>query len=201
MFADTRRRRRRLAERGPVEYRSLAPDSPEAAALLPTLFRQKSRRWQETRCRDLFAEAPYREFYRRLTAGGLQGGSVHVSRLQAGDTVVAAHWGVVCRGCFYFLIVGRESGEWDFYSPGRLLIEDMVEESIATPGVGLFDFTAGDEGFKFEWSDRTLPLYEYLAPRSLKGAVFIAGHLLRQRLKRHTRLRNWVRRLKGKAPK
>ena len=201
MFTDTRRRRRRLAEVGPVEYRSPAPESAEAAAIWPILARQKSRRWVETKCRDLFAEPPYVAFYRRLSEAGMQGGRVHVSCLKAGDTVVAAHWGIVCQGRFYFLIVGREAGDWDFYSPGRLLIEDLIEQSIAAPDIGIFDFTGGDEGFKLDWSDRTLPLYEYLAPCSLKGAAFIAVHRLRQRLKQNSRLRNWVRRLKGKAPK
>ncbi|HYM74047.1 MAG TPA: GNAT family N-acetyltransferase [Stellaceae bacterium] len=200
-FADTRRRRRRLAERGPVTFANPAPDSAEAQAIMPVLARQKSRLWRETKCRDLFAEPAYIAFYERLMAEGMQGADVHVSSLSSGDTIVAAHWGLVSRGRFYFLVVTREDGEWGFFSPGRLLMEDLVEWCVATPGVDRFDLTGGDEGYKSQWADEHLPLYELLAACSLKGAAYIAQHQLRQRLKRHRGLRNWIRRLRGKRPK
>ena len=47
-----------------------------------------------------------------------------------------------------------------------------------------FDFTIGDERYKLEWSDRTLVLYDHVAPASARGwaaAATVHGH---RRLKR-----------------
>jgi len=198
---NNRRKRRQLAKLGAVEFRSPPPDSPEAAAILPVLAAQKSRRWIETVNWDMFAKPGYRAFYDVLSGAALQSGEVHVSALTVGETIVAAHWGIVFRGRYYFLLVGRQDGEWGRYSPGRLLIEDLIGWCLARGGVGVFDLTAGEEGYKREWTDHSLPLFEYLAPRSAAGMLFIAQYRARQWLKQNRRLRNWVRRLKGKHAK
>jgi CelD/BcsL family acetyltransferase involved in cellulose biosynthesis len=42
-----------------------------------------------------------------------------------------------------------------------------------------FDFTIGDERYKLEWSDRTLVLYDHVAPASARGwaaAAMVHGH-------------------------
>jgi len=198
---ENRRLRRRMGELGAVEFRCPAPGSTEAEAAFAAIARQKSRLWVETRCRDLFAEPGYLDFYRSLTHADFQSARPHLSALHVGGTIVSAGWGMVFRGRYYFLVVGREDGAWTRWSPGRLLFESLIETSIADPEIGIFDLAAGDESYKREWTDTKLPLYELLATRTGKGALFLLRHRLRERLKRNRHLRNWVRRLRGKKPK
>lgn len=198
--ANNRRKRRLLAKLGAVEFRSPPAGTPAADAIMPVLRAQKSRRWRETCCRDLFAEPAYVEFYRRLSCQGWRDGEVHLSALYVGDDIAAAHWGLVFRGRFYFLLIGRDSGALGRHSPGRLLIEDLVALCVGRGDVRIFDLTAGDEDYKREWSDHLLPLYEYLAPTSLKGAAFLARRKLHAWLKQNQLLRNWVRRRRGFPP-
>ena len=95
--------------------------------------------------------------------------------------------------------IGREAGEWDRYSPGRLMIEDLIGWCNARGGVTVFDLTAGEEGYKREWTDHSLPLFEYLAPLTLAGALFTGQHHIREWLKQNRQLRNSIRRLRGRC--
>jgi CelD/BcsL family acetyltransferase involved in cellulose biosynthesis len=198
--ADTRRRRRRLNERFSVKFCCPPPGTPEAGAIVLELMRQKSRHWLETSCRDLFADPGYDAFYESLRKAELAEVQVHIAALKADDTTIASHWGVICRGRFYFLLTGREVGFWNSYSPGRLLIENLVEHCVVHPDVSIFDFTAGEESYKLQWCDQTLPMREYLVSNSAKGAMFVATQQIRQKMKEIHWLRNRVRRYRGRGP-
>lgn len=195
-WSDTRRRRRRLAEAGRVEF-----DTPQTLAakleVLRVLGRLKSQHWRRMRSRDLFAEPGYFSFYEMLSTTAFTTVQVHVSCLRVDERIVAAHWGLVFRGRFYYLITAY-AAEWSRYSVGRLLLDDLVEWCIAQPGIGLFDLTVGAEPYKRAWTDRSLALYELIAPYSMRGRMYLAGRRLRDRIKRYRRLRNLVRRLKGR---
>jgi CelD/BcsL family acetyltransferase involved in cellulose biosynthesis len=197
-WSDTRRRRRRLAEHGRVEF-ELATTEAARREALDRLARDKSRRWRETGARDLFAEPGYLEFYRAMTDTSVAGGKPQIAVLRLDGRVVAAHWGLVVGERFYYLLPAYDAA-WQDYSVGRLLLENMVEWAIRDPAVRVFDLTAGGEAYKHQWTDCSMPLYELLAPASLPGRVYVGARRLRQRLKRHPALRNLVRRLRGKGP-
>lgn len=197
-WSDTRRRRRRLAEHGRVEF-ELATTAAARSEALDRLAQDKSRRWRETGARDLFAEPGYLEFYRAMTDTPVARGKPQIAVLRLDNQIVAAHWGLVVGERFYYLLPAYDA-VWQDYSVGRLLIENMVEWAIADPDVRIFDLTAGGEAYKHQWTDSSTPLYELVAPATLLGRVYVAGRRLRKRLKRHPGLRNLVRRLKGKEP-
>jgi CelD/BcsL family acetyltransferase involved in cellulose biosynthesis len=191
LFNDSRRQRKRLAEIGPVTIST--PVAVEAA--IPTLrvmARQKSRRWLESGGRDLFVQPGYLAFYERLTECAFQTGFVHVSSLQVGDEIVATHWGVVFGRRFYYLMPGYEAADWARYSAGRLLLESLVEWCIAQD-LSVFDLTVGDDSYKLQWADHSVRLYEFLAPRSAKGMLFVTYRRLRERLRQSTEVRRFVR--------
>jgi CelD/BcsL family acetyltransferase involved in cellulose biosynthesis len=197
-WSDTRRRRRRLAEHGRVEF-ELATTAAARDEALARVAQDKSRRWRETGARDLFAEPGYLDFYRTMTETPVAGATPQIAVLRLDGRIVAAHWGLVVGERFYYLLPAYDAA-WQDYSVGRLLIENMVEWAIQEPGVRIFDLTAGGEAYKHQWTDCSTPLYELLAPASLVGRIYVAGRRWRERLKRHPGLRNIVRRLKGKAP-
>jgi CelD/BcsL family acetyltransferase involved in cellulose biosynthesis len=199
LLRETRKKRKGMRGKGEVAF-SVAASADETLAALRALMPQKSRRWRESNNRDLFAEPAYCAFYERISRTPIPDGGAWACSLRAGDTVVATHWGLRFKDRLYCLLLGREEGEWARYSPGSLLIEDMIEQCIADPQLQVFDFTAGEEPFKRRWADQTLRLYEFIAPCTLVGGGFVAAYRAKERLKRHRGLRNFVRRLKGKRP-
>lgn len=197
-WADTRRRRRRLAEQGRVAF-AIASGVDAQQRVLRALAPLKSRHWLRMGSPDWFARPGYLAFYQTLTATGLAEGEIHLSQLSLDDRVVAAHWGLVWRGRFYHLVTAYAE-EWGRYAVGRLLIEHLVEWCIERGDIRIFDFTAGEEPYKREWTDHSFALYELIAARSMHGAAYLALMRLRDRLKRVSGLRNFVRRLRGRKP-
>ncbi len=198
-WSDTRRRRRRLAERGRVEF-EIAVTAVDRSEALERLASYKSRRWRETGVRDLFAEPGYLEFYRAMTETPVWAGKVQIAVLRFDSHIVAAHWGIVLGERFYYLVPTFDAA-WQDHSVGRLLLENLVEWCIQDPGIRIFDLTAGGESYKHQWTDHVMPLYELLAPVSLPGRLYVTERRLRERMKRrYPGLRNFVRRLNGKRP-
>ena len=56
-------------------------------------------------------------------------------------------------------------------------------------GLGVFDFTIGDERYKRDWCDTELKLYDYIAPASWRG-VFVAVPLIAAK-----RLKRWIKQM------
>ncbi|MCX8133794.1 MAG: GNAT family N-acetyltransferase [Roseococcus sp.] len=200
--ADTRRKRRRLAEIGPLRHQ-LAGTAAEREADLDAMILRKRRRFRETGAPDVFTDPAVRGFYAAM--GRQAGGELQVcaSRLLVGDETVAAHWGLTFRGRFYYLLIGWSGGPWARYSVGRVMIEELVATAIAE-GHAVLDLTVGDEAYKNDWANERLRLLALTEARSRGGRAWLALRRawegLRERLKRIGWLRNAVRRLAGRKP-
>jgi len=195
LFSDGRRQRRRLAEKGEVSL-ELQIEGEPSLDTVAAMAQQKSRRYQESGVRDIFAEPGYLDFYRSLTDGPLRLPGVHVSRLRVGGTTVATHWGAVHNGRLYWLMPGYEAGDWGRYSCGRLLLESAFEWCIEHK-MRVLDLTVGDERYKLDWADHSLALYECMGARSLKGAAYVAYQRVRESLKQNQNLRALAQRLRA----
>lgn len=199
LFADTRRKVRRLAERGHVQFQMDVPLS-QRETVIAGMARQKSRRWRETDCRDLFAEPGYLQFYQELATHGLEGGEVWLSALYVDDHLIATHWGLRFQQRFYWLVSGYEDGEWARYSPGRILLEAVVRHCIDA-GLDIFDLTVGDEAYKQQWADHNMPLYAGQQGYSLCGKLLVALDEARQRLRARARKNAFLRALVNRLRK
>lgn len=165
LHADSRRKRRRLEERlGPLRYRGddRRPEAFDAA------LAWKSAQYARTRVPDGFAIPQNVAMFRELIRRGL----VTVSSLAAGERLVAVHLGVVWGRRFFAWIPAYER-EVTVLSPGRLLLEHLLEESHGRGDLE-FDFLIGDEPYKYHYATHhrlvgslgTAPL-----PVSLRRAV------------------------------
>ncbi len=197
---DTIRCRRLLENEGSVRL-LVADDDATMRTVIAAVKPMKSRRWTDTGSRDWFANADFADFYDAMGGMTLPEGRVHGSALTVGDTLVAAHLGLVYRDRFYLLLVGWKSDGWQRFSTGRLIIDALMQATI-DDGLRVFDFTVGDEAYKREWVDTELPLF------ACERAVGARGHWvltatalidrLRARAKRVAWLRGAVRRLAGR---
>jgi hypothetical protein len=166
---DSRGKRRKLEKRfGPVRFEW---DDRDAKAFETALV-WKSAQYVRSNKRDLFTIPENVEMFRELRRRGL----LVVSSLTAGDRLVATHLGVLWDRRFFSWIPAYDV-EVSRLSPGRLLLEVMLEESQAR-GHAQFDFLLGGEAYKYHYATHcrvigplgTAPLPESLR-RGARAAV------------------------------
>jgi CelD/BcsL family acetyltransferase involved in cellulose biosynthesis len=182
---DSRRKRRRLQDRGALSF-EIATNPEQFDVLLAALIRQKVRHHRETLTIAGFDQPGYRAFVTQITHQLPAGSPVHLSALKLGDMIIAAHWGYVAGGRFYYLIPSYEAGMFRSFSPARILLEHLLEWSYAH-GVTVFDFGLGDESYKTEYCDVLISLRIAAKPVNLLGAMYLLAMSTRERIAIHIR--------------
>jgi CelD/BcsL family acetyltransferase involved in cellulose biosynthesis len=167
----TRRRDRtklkRLAEFGEVRF--VTPqDRAEILATLDTLMAQKARSFERMGVANMFMRPGWPEFFREVATDPDSRHFVHVSRLDAGPIWTATNFGLTFRDCYYHILASHDDGETARFGPGVAHLRELLRYAIDR-GLHRFDFTIGDERYKREWSDRTVPLYDHLAAATVRG--------------------------------
>jgi CelD/BcsL family acetyltransferase involved in cellulose biosynthesis len=179
--ATDRRKERRLAEHGGIRF-VMASTAEDRERLLPALFRQKSEGYRALGVADLFAEAGYRDFVTRL-AETLNGPtSALLCGLMVGDRVAATCFGIVHDRRLYYLLPAYERDELTRYGPGNVLLYRLFDWCFEN-GVEIFDFTLGDEPYKFFWSDAEMRMFDHFQGRTLRGWAYVTLLKLAQRAK------------------
>lgn len=174
LVSDTRRKRRRLDREGRVEFR-VAGDAAEVERIMDAILVQKSHRFRAIGTVDQFRDPAFAAFYRRLARDEWQGGGAHVSALTVDGTIAAAHFGMVFGDRFYWLMPAFDETRFGRCSPGRLLMHELLRWAFDRK-LAVFDFTIGDERYKLDWAERTMPLYGGLQSLSFRGSVYGSIH-------------------------
>jgi hypothetical protein len=147
LFTDSRRRRRK-AERELGLLRFIFDDPSEQA--FEACMSWKSAQWRRTGSLDPFTIEPrHKQLFRQLRRGGL----LAVSTLSAGETLLSVHIGALADNRLYWLMPAYDP-DLARYSPGRLLLEDILAESFARQHAE-FDFLIGDEDYKWHYATHT----------------------------------------------
>ncbi len=191
--SDVPRKRRKLErDLGPVKL-TLHDPRP---GVLQDLMRWKSQQYVSTGVRDLFRDPAWVRFFDELQRRD----ALLVTSLSAGDRVVAVHVGMRFDGRFYWWIPAYDP-ELPRYSPGKILLHDLMERSQAD-GDRVFDFLIGGEAYKFQYatdvrivqSAGTTPLALRLnrfVYRQLKEALQKSPELEAQLIRLRGAVRNW----------
>jgi CelD/BcsL family acetyltransferase involved in cellulose biosynthesis len=169
-----RTKRKRLAENGAVQ--TVTPHaSDDIAATLAVLIEQKQRSFARMGVANMFARPGYCAFFYDLATNPRTHGLVHVSRLQVGPTPAATNLGLVFRGGYYHVLASYDDGPLSKFGPGSAHLHDLMGYAIER-GCAFFDFTIGDEGYKRDWSDTEMALYDHIAGVTWRGRA-VAGLL------------------------
>lgn len=177
-----RRKLRQLEEHGPVRLVEVL-DPAESTRTLETLIDQKSGFFARMGVENMFRRPGYREFYLAIATDSEARQLVHVSRLDVGSTIAAANVGLQFRGCYYLTLSSYQDGELARHGPGRVHLQELLRHAIER-GFRHFDFTIGDEPYKYDWADNKLVLHDHLAPVSARGFLVVSPILLWRRVKR-----------------
>ncbi|WP_407529323.1 GNAT family N-acetyltransferase [Methylobacterium oryzisoli] len=174
------RHRRQLAQAADTVGLRVAETSAEADALLSALLDHKERQLRAMGRPGLRERPGVEAFYRRAAADLAPSGTVEVSALAADGAVIAACLCVVAPDRTTMLLTAYADGPWERFSPGGLLLDDLIRRSHAR-GAAWFDFGIGDEPYKRDYCDARIALHRAIIPGSLLGRVVCAGRALLRR--------------------
>jgi CelD/BcsL family acetyltransferase involved in cellulose biosynthesis len=190
-FKINQRKRRKVArELGDLRHRQDSYDE----ALLRQCMEWKSAQYRRTGLWDLFAEPRNRELFFELGRRGL----LAIDTLWAERRLLAIHAGVMWEGRFYYWLTAHDP-ELSGYSPGTLLLEDLLEESYKQGSE--FDFLLGNEPYKWLFATHARLVGPFgtarLPARLLQAVREGAMRRVRQQARLHATLRQVKRRFKN----
>jgi CelD/BcsL family acetyltransferase involved in cellulose biosynthesis len=169
---EIRRRRRRLAERGPVSL-WIAGAGDSAGALADWQSRAMPAYkavWGRRRQPNSLLRPGIDGFLSRVIDAGLREGWSHYAVLSVGECPVAWHLGLLDRGRLYWWIPAHEP-DWEPYAPGKVLLAALLEHGFEA-GWREVHFLAGAHAYKLAWHPEPSDLraVRWHAP-GLKGTV------------------------------
>ena len=175
-----RSKRKKLAATG--ELVMVSPNTPgEMWGTLGVLFGQKSRWFARRGVPDLFARAGHTEFFLSVAAAARE--FVHVSRLDAGATCIAANFGLVFRDCYFHILASYDDGALTRFGPGAAHLHELMRYAIAQ-GCERYDFTIGDESYKLDWADTKVDLFDHVSGAGWLGRLVALAVTVGVRAKR-----------------
>lgn len=194
-----RQKRRRMEECGAV--RLVVPQSvDDRLASFDVLVAQKSRALERMGVVNFLNKPGHIDFYRDLLSSPAADVQVHVSHLQVGDDIVAANWGLSFQQRYSYVLASYdENHKVSRFGPGMVQLMELMSHATQT-GHAFFDFTIGDEGYKDQWCEIEVPLYDHLSAEGLIGQAALLPQLGFMRLKRFIKqtpiLWNWFTRVR-----
>jgi len=156
---DTGRRIRRLSETGSLRLKIYAPG--EEKFIHEELNRMReayARAWAGTPSAGVLADPSIVHFYERIANTLLPAGMLHYSVLLAGDRPVSWVYGFLFNHRYHFYKPVYDPDMAD-YSPGKIHCYYLVEAGFKE-GWQYFDFGAGLESYKLQWTTRQTELKE-----------------------------------------
>lgn len=177
-----RRQFRHLAEFGEVRFAE-PTDASDVKRTLAALFAQKAESFRRLGVENFLARPGHADFFIALATDPVTAPYAHVSRLDVGETPAGTGFGLEFRGRYYLLLSSYEDGPLARFGPGRAHLQELMRRAI-DKGLAQFDFTVGDEAYKRDWADITLPLYEYFAASTLQGLPVLLATFAYRRAKR-----------------
>jgi len=168
---DSRRNWRRLNALCRLEFRSFDVDDIVHDGVFNEFITQKRHRYHRTGGKDIFDTKAGRDFYSMMPRILGANAKLHFSALCLDDTYLSFSLAALDQSRYYGLI-STFSDEYSKYSPGRLLIEELMNYAIKSK-IGVFDFTHGSEEYKMRWCNRHELLFEILFPITFYGFIYI----------------------------
>ena len=94
----------------------------------------------------------------------------NLSILKKNGIKISSILGVIFNGIYYYLIPVVNNIDYKKLSPGRFHIINLINWAIKN-NIRSIDFTAGDESYKYNWSNNEFKMFYYFRPLTLKGTV------------------------------
>ncbi len=179
-----RRQWRRLEEQGAVVVTTwgdgAAAREPAARAVATKLA------WLEARClvSPAVADPRFGLFFTQAASSDDRPSGICVAALTCGDVTAAMEITIRCRDRLVIHVLAYDK-TFDKCGPGNLMMERRLA-SACSNGISTYDLLAPGGGYKTDWADGAVPVYDHAAGVSIVGIAFARGWLglVRPMLKR-----------------
>lgn len=172
------RRTRKVAKLPGASLEGIGDDD-EAAKAVAVLATLRAGRFEG----DMIARPEVEAFYAGIARKGTASGFCRVHRLRIDGRTAGVTLGVRHAGAHHYLLIGCDYAAFGALSPGLVLYDFAIGEWIDAKG-DVFDFTIGDEPFKFDFGTRPTPICEIEKAGSLLGRTALIARALRKRIAR-----------------
>jgi CelD/BcsL family acetyltransferase involved in cellulose biosynthesis len=167
---------------GPVTMR-FATQPDEIRAAVNALIRFKAA-WSQSRgVETAYLVDGIEDYFQDLALAAARDHTLHLTTLEAGSDVLAAHLGFVSRDGLYYYVSSYDAAKAK-WSPGRVHMTMLIMWSIEH-GLRRFDFLRGDADYKNRLATSSRQLEDIVFPRGLIGRIVVQGFLQRQRRPGH----------------
>lgn len=178
-----RRAERRLLRLGPLRF-EVCRGKPAPEHILKIMLRQKSG-WLQAKQMQSWINDEASDggaLLERIAEAAADAGTLHLSWLECGGSVIATHLGLEYGGTLHWYIPTYDM-QWGKYAPGRLLLLKLIEWSI-DHGLSGFDFMRGEEPYKSHLANAQHQLTDFAFACSpiarLTGPWLIPWYMRRQ---------------------
>jgi len=161
------RKRKRWHKQAKVEFKCLKERAAVDLAIRD-LARLRKGRFEG----DRIGQNSVRDFYAAVAARGAEENFSETWIVTADGAVAGIVFGLTHAGRFLYLLIGCDYDAFGRHSPGLQMYDQIIENWIDRQGT-VFDFTIGDEPFKKQFGTHAVPMFEFLAPRGLKGRLAV----------------------------
>lgn len=162
-----RRYERKLAADGELEWARFEQEE-EMAFIYEKMESIERTSWKGNQSLGLFHRLEVREFYKKVLPLLARKGWVSISVLKLNGRFLAYEFGFICGGTYgmHNIAFRPEAG---IYSPGKLLMLKNIEYAFSRR-LHAYDFLQGDEPYKKEFANDSLPLIDLtLYPKNILG--------------------------------
>jgi len=123
----------------------------EIDAAFESLVSLHQQRWSTYVNGGVFANDVSRRFHREIVQVLSERGRVSLDLLILDGRPIAAIYGFVYGGTYYFYLPGFDPAAMPKASPGLLLLHQVIEQAISD-GAHMVDLLQGAQPYKLEWS-------------------------------------------------
>jgi hypothetical protein len=174
-----RRRRRRLSEKGQLEYRLVDPKDAKALDVaLADFFDLEASGWKGDGGTAIALKPELVGFYTQLARDAAKRGALALGLLSLDGKPVAGHFSMVHAGRHYLIKIGYDESLHE-HSPGQQMVSDAIRDSCAR-GLDEFDFLGPCMEWKLDWESklRTHAWLTILRPSAKARLVHSVRHVL-----------------------
>lgn len=161
------RHRNKMKKQGTLELSTVtAPEDIDHA--FEFLKATRFERFNDAKDRDYLQDEAGFNFYVNLAKDSTLHGYTDTTLLTCGGKTVACVFGLIDKGCYYYILPGADYETFGQFSPGQVMIDDLIREMMSR-GITDFDFSIGDEGYKATFGTKATPIHTIIQANSLPG--------------------------------
>jgi CelD/BcsL family acetyltransferase involved in cellulose biosynthesis len=160
----------------------VATDDADIARLLDWFFRVKPARMAQQRLPNVFAETGVADFVRNACLARRPDGGrlIDIHALECDEEIIALYAGVADGHHFSMMFNSYTLSDHSRYSPGLLLIRNIIDH-YAARGYRALDLGVGSDSYKQLFCKREEPIFDSFVPLSPRGRVAAAAMSLAAR--------------------